>query len=42
MDEGDGLIESVIPLQIVARNLAVALGCGVDRPRKLTRSVAVE
>lgn len=42
MDGGDGLIESVIPLQIVARNLAVALGCGVDRPRKLTRSVAVE
>ncbi|MDT5202216.1 MAG: hypothetical protein QOH34_3738 [Mycobacterium sp.] len=40
-DQGDGLIESVIPLQILARNLALALGCGVDRPRKLTKSVAV-
>jgi glucosamine--fructose-6-phosphate aminotransferase (isomerizing) len=37
-----GPIESVIPLQILARNLALALGCDVDKPRNLAKSVTVE
>jgi glutamine---fructose-6-phosphate transaminase (isomerizing) len=37
-----GPIESVIPLQILARNLALALGRDVDKPRNLAKSVTVE
>jgi glucosamine--fructose-6-phosphate aminotransferase (isomerizing) len=37
-----GPIESVVPLQILARNLALALGCDVDKPRNLAKSVTVE
>jgi glutamine---fructose-6-phosphate transaminase (isomerizing) len=37
-----GPIESVLPLQILARDLALALGRDVDRPRNLAKSVTVE
>jgi glucosamine--fructose-6-phosphate aminotransferase (isomerizing) len=37
-----GPIESALPLQILARNLALALGRDVDRPRNLAKSVTVE
>lgn len=37
-----GPIESVLPLQILARNLALALGHDVDKPRNLAKSVTVE
>ncbi|MCV7418945.1 glutamine--fructose-6-phosphate transaminase (isomerizing) [Mycobacterium yunnanensis] len=37
-----GPIESVIPLQILARSLAIALGHDVDKPRNLAKSVTVE
>lgn len=33
---------SVIPLQLFAYHTAVALGCNVDRPRNLAKSVTVE
>jgi glucosamine--fructose-6-phosphate aminotransferase (isomerizing) len=37
-----GPLESVIPLQILARTLALALGRDVDQPRNLAKSVTVE
>ncbi|OBG86489.1 glutamine--fructose-6-phosphate transaminase (isomerizing) [Mycobacterium sp. E802] len=37
-----GPLESVIPMQILARNLALALGHDVDKPRNLAKSVTVE
>lgn len=37
-----GPIESVLPLQILARSLALALGRDVDKPRNLAKSVTVE
>jgi glutamine---fructose-6-phosphate transaminase (isomerizing) len=37
-----GPIESVVPLQILARNLALILGLDVDKPRNLAKSVTVE
>ena len=36
-----GPIESALPLQILARNLALALGHDVDKPRNLAKSVTV-
>ena len=33
---------SVIPLQLIAYHTAIALGCDVDRPRNLAKSVTVE
>jgi glucosamine--fructose-6-phosphate aminotransferase (isomerizing) len=32
----------VVPLQVLARTLALALGCDVDKPRNLAKSVTVE
>jgi glutamine---fructose-6-phosphate transaminase (isomerizing) len=37
-----GPLESVIPLQVLARELALALGRDVDKPRNLAKSVTVE
>jgi glucosamine--fructose-6-phosphate aminotransferase (isomerizing) len=37
-----GPIESALPLQILARNLALTLGHDVDKPRNLAKSVTVE
>lgn len=37
-----GPVESAVPLQILARNVALALGRDVDRPRNLAKSVTVE
>jgi glutamine---fructose-6-phosphate transaminase (isomerizing) len=37
-----GPIESALPLQILSRTLALALGCDVDKPRNLAKSVTVE
>jgi glucosamine--fructose-6-phosphate aminotransferase (isomerizing) len=37
-----GPLEGVLPLQILARNLALALGRDVDKPRNLAKSVTVE
>jgi glucosamine--fructose-6-phosphate aminotransferase (isomerizing) len=37
-----GPLETVIPLQILARTLALALGRDVDKPRNLAKSVTVE
>jgi glucosamine--fructose-6-phosphate aminotransferase (isomerizing) len=37
-----GPIECVVPLQILARDLALAMGHDVDRPRNLAKSVTVE
>jgi glucosamine--fructose-6-phosphate aminotransferase (isomerizing) len=37
-----GPLESVVPLQILARELAIALGHDVDKPRNLAKSVTVE
>lgn len=37
-----GPLESTIPLQILARTLALALGRDVDKPRNLAKSVTVE
>ena len=37
-----GPLEAVIPLQVLARELAVALGRDVDKPRNLAKSVTVE
>jgi len=37
-----GPLESVIPLQILARTLALTLGLDVDKPRNLAKSVTVE
>ncbi|BBY19351.1 glutamine--fructose-6-phosphate transaminase (isomerizing) [Mycolicibacterium litorale] len=37
-----GPLESAVPLQIFARNLALALGRDVDKPRNLAKSVTVE
>ncbi|MDT5101116.1 MAG: hypothetical protein QOC76_4853 [Mycobacterium sp.] len=37
-----GPIESTVPLQILARTLALALGHDVDKPRNLAKSVTVE
>ena len=33
---------SVVPLQLIAYHAALALGCDVDRPRNLAKSVTVE
>jgi glucosamine--fructose-6-phosphate aminotransferase (isomerizing) len=33
---------SVIPLQLLAYNIAVLRGCNVDQPRNLAKSVTVE
>jgi glucosamine--fructose-6-phosphate aminotransferase (isomerizing) len=35
-------IVSVIPLQLLAYHIAVILGCDVDQPRNLAKSVTVE
>ncbi|KQO60246.1 glutamine--fructose-6-phosphate transaminase (isomerizing) [Curtobacterium sp. Leaf261] len=37
-----GPLEAVVPLQMLARELAVGLGCDVDKPRNLAKSVTVE
>jgi glucosamine--fructose-6-phosphate aminotransferase (isomerizing) len=37
-----GPLESVVPLQVLARELAKALGHDVDKPRNLAKSVTVE
>ncbi|NQX33491.1 glutamine--fructose-6-phosphate transaminase (isomerizing) [Herbiconiux sp. VKM Ac-2851] len=37
-----GPLEAVVPLQIFARDLALALGRDVDKPRNLAKSVTVE
>ncbi|CAN5341001.1 glutamine--fructose-6-phosphate transaminase (isomerizing) [soil metagenome] len=37
-----GPIECIVPLQILARDLALALGHDVDKPRNLAKSVTVE
>lgn len=37
-----GPLEAVLPLQVLARNLALALGHDVDKPRNLAKSVTVE
>jgi glutamine---fructose-6-phosphate transaminase (isomerizing) len=37
-----GPLESVIPMQVLARELALALGRDVDKPRNLAKSVTVE
>ncbi|MEL6153145.1 MAG: SIS domain-containing protein, partial [Bacteroidota bacterium] len=33
---------TVVPLQLLAYHMAVLLGCDVDRPRNLAKSVTVE
>jgi glucosamine--fructose-6-phosphate aminotransferase (isomerizing) len=33
---------TVIPLQLLAYHVAVRLGCDVDQPRNLAKSVTVE
>ena len=35
-------ILTVIPLQLLAYHIAVELGCDVDKPRNLAKSVTVE
>ena len=35
-------ILSVVPLQLLAYNIAVRRGCDVDQPRNLAKSVTVE
>ena len=35
-------ILSVVPLQLLAYDIAVARGCDVDQPRTLAKSVTVE
>lgn len=37
-----GPLESVVPMQILARTIALAQGCDVDKPRNLAKSVTVE
>ncbi|CAM3071969.1 glutamine--fructose-6-phosphate transaminase (isomerizing) [Prescottella defluvii] len=37
-----GPLESVVPMQVLARELALALGRDVDKPRNLAKSVTVE
>ena len=37
-----GPLESVVPLQILARTLGLTLGWDVDKPRNLAKSVTVE
>jgi glucosamine--fructose-6-phosphate aminotransferase (isomerizing) len=37
-----GPLESVIPMQVLAREIAVSLGRDVDKPRNLAKSVTVE
>ncbi|MDN3479694.1 glutamine--fructose-6-phosphate transaminase (isomerizing) [Curtobacterium sp. APC 4022] len=37
-----GPLESVVPIQMLARELALQLGCDVDKPRNLAKSVTVE
>jgi glucosamine--fructose-6-phosphate aminotransferase (isomerizing) len=37
-----GPLESVVPMQILARTMALALGRDVDKPRNLAKSVTVE
>lgn len=35
-------ILSIVPLQLLAYHIAVRLGCDVDQPRNLAKSVTVE
>jgi glucosamine--fructose-6-phosphate aminotransferase (isomerizing) len=35
-------IVTVVPLQLLAYHIAVELGCDVDKPRNLAKSVTVE
>jgi glucosamine--fructose-6-phosphate aminotransferase (isomerizing) len=35
-------ILTVVPLQLLAYHIAVLLGCDVDKPRNLAKSVTVE
>ena len=35
-------IVTVVPLQFLAYHIAVELGCDVDKPRNLAKSVTVE
>src|SRR5690606_10871053 len=37
-----GPLESVVAMQMLARELALSLGCDVDKPRNLAKSVTVE
>lgn len=37
-----GPLESVLPLQILARTIGLVLGCDVDKPRNLAKSVTVD
>ena len=37
-----GPLEAVIPMQVLARTIGLALGCDVDKPRNLAKSVTVE
>ena len=37
-----GPLESVLPLQILARTIGLILGCDVDKPRNLAKSVTVD
>jgi glucosamine--fructose-6-phosphate aminotransferase (isomerizing) len=41
-DEFVSPILTVIPLQLLAYHIAVMLGCDVDQPRNLAKSVTVE
>ena len=37
-----GPLESVLPMQILARTIGLILGCNVDKPRNLAKSVTVD
>ena len=37
-----GPLEAVVPLQVLAREVALGLGHDVDKPRNLAKSVTVE
>jgi glucosamine--fructose-6-phosphate aminotransferase (isomerizing) len=37
-----GPLAATVPLQILARTIALALDCDVDKPRNLAKSVTVE
>ncbi len=37
-----GPLESVLPMQILARTIGLSLGCDVDKPRNLAKSVTVD
>jgi glucosamine--fructose-6-phosphate aminotransferase (isomerizing) len=42
LEQAWGPIESVLPLQHLARSLALRLGRDADKPRNLAKSVTVE